>query len=195
MEMRGHPRGRCKVNPQDEDGAEERVEGLYEVARPGNVVAEESAPALAAAWESPLHISLHRALRHADSKLEQLTPHPLGAPARVSRGHLANERGVACRPSAARSRPPAPQKSEAFAVPSKHSGRLHERHRGPPRGRPPRQHRDGQALRASEHHSLALQPALRRRQLLPEKFVLRGERCSRTEEPHHQPHESDEHLR
>src|SRR6266849_9810337 len=81
---------------QDEDGAEERVEGLHEVARPGNVVAEESAPALAAAWESPLHISLHRALRHADSKLEQLTPHPLGAPARVSRGHLANERGVAC---------------------------------------------------------------------------------------------------
>src|SRR6266446_3429642 len=27
---------------QDEDGAEERVEGLYEVARPGSVVAEES---------------------------------------------------------------------------------------------------------------------------------------------------------
>jgi len=108
--------------------------------------------------------------------------------------HLANERGVACWPSPARSRSPALQKSEAFAVPSKHSGRLHERYRGPPCGRPPRQHRDGQALRASEHHSLALQPALRRRQLLPEKLVLRDERCTRTEEPHHQPHESDEHL-
>src|SRR5713101_4872199 len=54
---------------QDEDGAEERVEGLHEVARPGNVVAEESAPALPVAGEPPLHVSLHSALRDADSKL------------------------------------------------------------------------------------------------------------------------------
>src|SRR5882672_1096767 len=58
---------------------------------------------------------------------------------------------------------------------------------------PPRQQRDRQALRAREHHSLALQPTLRSRQLLSEKLVLCHERCARTELPHYQPHESAEH--
>src|SRR5882724_7386080 len=47
-------------------------------------------------------------LRDPDSKLEQLTSKPLGAPPWVSRRHLADQHRVACRPSAARSpaRPP-----------------------------------------------------------------------------------------
>src|SRR5882672_2861948 len=65
--------------------------------------------------------------------------------------------------------------------------------RRPPRGSPPRQQRDRQALRAREHHSLALQPALRSRQLLSEKLVLRHKRCARTELPHPEPYESAEH--
>src|SRR6266850_8341710 len=52
-----------------------------------------------------------------------------------------------------------------------------------------RQERDRQALRAGEHHALALQPTLRSRQLLSEKLVLRNKRRARTELPHHQPHE------
>ncbi len=78
-------------------------------------------------------------------------------------------------------------------MPPKHSGRLHQRHRRLSRSRPPRQQRDRQALRAREHHSLALQPALRSRQLLSEKVVLCHKRCARTELPHHQSHESTEH--
>src|SRR5882724_12513692 len=75
---------------------------------PGEVVAEESGPALAVAGHPLLHVPLHGALRDPDSKLEQLTSKPLGAPPWVSRRHLADQRRVACRPSAARSpaRPP-----------------------------------------------------------------------------------------
>jgi hypothetical protein len=47
----------------------------------------------------------------------------------------------------------------------------------------PRQQRDSQALRAGEHHSFALQPAVRSCQLLSEKLVL----C-------YQPHDSTEHC-
>ncbi len=78
-------------------------------------------------------------------------------------------------------------------MPPKHSGRLHQRHRRPPRIRPPRQQRNRQPLRAREHYSLAQQPALRSRQLLSEKLVLNDKRCARTELPHYQPHESTEH--
>src|SRR5882672_3420798 len=89
---------------QDEDRAEEHVERLHEVTSPGNVVAEESTPALAVAAGDPLlHVPLHGALRDPDSKLEQLTSKPLSAPPWVSRRHLADQRRVACRPSAARS--------------------------------------------------------------------------------------------
>src|SRR5882762_3028597 len=88
---------------QDEDRAEEHVEGLHEVTSPGNVVAEESTPAVAVAGYPLLHVPLHGALRDPDSKLEQLTSKPLGAPSCVSRRHLADQRRVACRPSAARS--------------------------------------------------------------------------------------------
>src|SRR3989475_4085002 len=178
---------------QDEDRAEEHVEGLHEVTSPGNVVAEESTPAVAVAGHPLLHVPLHGALRDPDSKLEQLTSKPLGAPPWVSRRHLADQRRVACGPSAARSWPPSPQKAEALPVPPKHSGRLHQRHRRPPRSRASRQERDRQALRAREHHALALQPTLRSRQLLSEKLVLCNKRCARTELPHHQPHESAEH--
>src|SRR5216683_389414 len=85
---------------QDENRAEKHVERLHEVTSPGNVVAEESTPALAAAGDPLLHVSLHGALRDPDSKLEQLTSKPLGAPAWVSRRHLADQRRVARRPSA-----------------------------------------------------------------------------------------------
>src|SRR2546425_1364902 len=88
---------------QDEDRAEEHVEGLHEVTSPGNVVAEESTPAVAVAGHPLLHVPLHGAFRDPDSKLEQLTSKPLGAPPWVSRRHLADQRRVACRPSAARS--------------------------------------------------------------------------------------------
>src|SRR5438128_4416710 len=88
---------------QDEDRAEEHVEGLHKVTSPGNVVAEESTPAVAVAGYPLLHVPLHGALRDPDSKLEQLTSKPLGAPPWVSRRHLADQRRVACRPSAARS--------------------------------------------------------------------------------------------
>src|SRR3989440_2418225 len=178
---------------QDEDRAEEHVEGLHEVTSPGNVVAEESTPAVAVAGYPLLHVPLHGALRDPDSKLEQLTSKPLGAPPWVSRRHLADQRRVACGPSAARSWPPSPQKAEALPVPPKHSGRLHQRHRRPPRSRASRQERDRQALRAREHHALALQPTLRSRQFLSEKLILYNKRCARTELPHHQPHESAEH--
>ena len=64
-------------------------------------------------------------------------------------------------------------------MPPKHSGRLHQRHRRPPRSRASRQERDRQALRAREHHALALQPTLRSRQLLSEKLVLCNNRSAR----------------
>src|SRR5713101_631053 len=85
---------------QYEDRAEKQVERLHEVTSPGNVVAEESTPALAVAGDPLLHVSLHGALRDPDSKLEQLTSKPLGAPPWVSRRHLADQRRVARRPSA-----------------------------------------------------------------------------------------------
>src|ERR1700682_4275159 len=85
---------------QNEDRAEEHVEGLHEVTSPGNVVAEESTPAVAVAGYPLLHVPLHGALRDPDSKLEQLTSKPLGAPPWVSRRHVADQRRVACRPSA-----------------------------------------------------------------------------------------------
>src|SRR5258705_9018401 len=88
---------------QDENRAEEQVEGLHEVTSPGDVVAEESGPALAVAGDPLPHVSLHDALRDPDSKLEQLTSKPLGAPPWVPRRHLADQRRVACRPSAASS--------------------------------------------------------------------------------------------
>ena len=88
---------------QDENRAEEQVEGLHEVTSPGDVVAEESGPALAVAGDPLPHVSLHGALRDPDSKLEQLTSKPLGAPPWVSRRHLADQRRVACRPLAASS--------------------------------------------------------------------------------------------
>jgi len=80
---------------QDENRAEQQVERLHEVTSPGNVVAEESTPALAVAGDPLLHVSLHGALRDPDSKLEQLTSKPLGDPAWVSRRHLADQRRVA----------------------------------------------------------------------------------------------------
>src|SRR5258707_10436593 len=88
---------------QDEDRAEKHVERLHEVTSPGNVVAEESTPALAVAGDPLLHVPLHGALRDPDSKLEQLTSKPLGASAWVSPRHLADLRRVARRPSAASS--------------------------------------------------------------------------------------------
>src|SRR5205807_7792182 len=65
---------------QDENRAEEHVEGLHKVTSPGNVVAEESTPAVAVAGHPLLHVPLHGALRDPDSKLEQLTSKPLGTP-------------------------------------------------------------------------------------------------------------------
>jgi len=85
---------------KDENRAETQVERLHEVTSPGNVVAEESTPALAVARDSLLHVSLYGALRDPDSKLEQLASKPLGAPAWVSRRHLADQRRVAGRRSA-----------------------------------------------------------------------------------------------
>src|SRR5260370_15512058 len=88
---------------QYEDRAKEHVERLHEVTSPSNVVAEESTPALAVAGDPLLHVPLHGALRDPDSKLEQLTSKPLGAPPWVSRRHLADQRQPSCRPSAASS--------------------------------------------------------------------------------------------
>src|SRR6267142_6761221 len=99
---------------QDEDRAEEQVERLHEITSPGNVVAEESTPALAVAGDPLLHVPLHSALRDLDSKLEQLTSKPLSAPPWVSRRHLADQRRVAYRPSAASSWPPSSQKLRVY---------------------------------------------------------------------------------
>lgn len=88
---------------QDENRTEKQVERLHEVTSPGNVVAEESTPALAVAADPLLHVPLHGALRDPDSKLEQLTSKPLGAPPRVSRLHLVDQRRVARWPSGASS--------------------------------------------------------------------------------------------
>src|SRR5258707_10148018 len=85
---------------QDKERAEKQVERLHEVTSPGNVVAEESTPALAVTGDPLLHVPLHGAPRDPDSKLEQLTSKPLGAPPWVSRRHLADQRRVARRPSA-----------------------------------------------------------------------------------------------
>jgi len=64
---------------QEEDWTEKHVECLHEVTSPGNMVAKESAPALAVAGDPLLHVPLHGALRDPDSKLEQLPSKPLGA--------------------------------------------------------------------------------------------------------------------
>src|SRR5437870_5910678 len=88
---------------QDENRAEEHVEGLHEVTSPGDVVAEESGPALAVAGDPLLHVPLHGALRDSDAKLEQLASKPLSAPPWVSFRHRANQRRIACGLSAASS--------------------------------------------------------------------------------------------
>ena len=88
---------------QDEERAEEHVEGLHEVTSPDDVVAEESGPALAVAGDPLLHVPLHGALRDSDAKLEQLASKPLSASPWVSLRHLANQRRIVCRLSAANS--------------------------------------------------------------------------------------------
>src|SRR5438270_2316866 len=64
---------------QDENRAEEHVEGLHKVTSPGNVVAEESTPAVAVAGYPLLHVPLHGALRDPDSKLSS-SPRSRSAP-------------------------------------------------------------------------------------------------------------------
>src|SRR5882724_33203 len=108
----GRRPGDCRVHDspsrqiekeQDENRAEEHVEGLHEVTSPGDVVAEESGPALAVARGPLLHVPLHGALRDSDAKLEQLASKPLSAPPLVSFRHRANQRRIACGLSAASS--------------------------------------------------------------------------------------------
>ena len=86
---------------EDEDRSKECVEGLHEVAAPGDVVRDEGAPPLAVAGSASRsrgHVPLHRPLRDVDPELEELATQALGAPAWVGGGHLSNDGGVAVRP-------------------------------------------------------------------------------------------------
>ena len=77
-----------------EDLAKPRVVGLYEVGRPRDVIAQERRPSLAiAGWTRALHVLLDRPLADADAELEQFASDAFGAPQRVARGHLPDERG------------------------------------------------------------------------------------------------------
>src|SRR5882724_8596949 len=85
---------------QDEDRAEEHVEGLHEVTSPGDVVAKEGTPALAVAGDPLLHVPLHGAFRDripslSNSPRSRSAPH-LGFRAAISR--MSDAKGVGLRP-------------------------------------------------------------------------------------------------
>jgi hypothetical protein len=82
-----------KVEEEEhEDLAEPDVVGLYEVARPRDVIVQEGGPALPVASRSHTrHVPLDGSLADTDTKLEELAADALGTPARIARGHLTDE--------------------------------------------------------------------------------------------------------
>src|ERR1700737_2304491 len=93
-----------------------------------DMIAEERLPALGWRASSPGHILGHAGLSDFDAKLKKLAMHPWRSPQRIGYAHLADQ--PAClrrhnRPSATRSRLPAPVRSEPGAMPTDDCLRLH----------------------------------------------------------------------
>src|SRR5262249_12296425 len=120
-----HPPRTELDDEEGEDGSEERVGELEEVARPGlaAVDAQEGGPGLAgrAPWTRRSDVLLDGALADANPQLQQLSLDALGAPEVVLAGHPPDERDRrrrdVRRPTTCR-RPPAPEEPEALAVPA-----------------------------------------------------------------------------
>ena len=161
---------------EDEDGAEASIKGLNEVAAPGDVILEERAPLLAVAGNAPGHVALHGALGDVDSDLEELAAKSLGPPSGVAGGHLANGIRVPARLAAFWAGAPVPEEAKARAVPSQDGGRLDHGQSCAPRRRGDGHASDEPSLRGGEVDVLALEPALRRNQLLAQQLVFGDER-------------------
>jgi hypothetical protein len=111
-----------------EDLAKLGIVGLHEVRGPRDVVVQECRPALIVAamtCGSP-HIALDRTFAHADAELEQLPADPLGAPARIARGDLSDERGPHRGRSTQPPRASSPQRAKSCSVPAKERRWLNE---------------------------------------------------------------------
>jgi hypothetical protein len=110
---------------EGEDGAQEQVGELQEVARPDvrGVVAQERRPRLPGPTRRPgsVHVLLDGALADPDAELQQLALDALGTPQPVLAGHPADERDRlrrGARRAAGPSGPPPPQPPEAVPVPA-----------------------------------------------------------------------------
>ena len=112
---------------EHENLAEPDIARLDEVARPGDLVAQERRPALAIALgPGTMDVPLDGSLADADAELQQLATDALGAPARVARRHLSDQcRARGGRPSR-RPRAPPPEGAESGPMPAEDSRRLDE---------------------------------------------------------------------
>jgi len=160
---------------EHEDLAEADVVGLHEVARPRDVIPQEGRQALPIASGSHTsHVPLDGSLADTDAELEELATDALGTPARIARGHLADE----CCPRRRRSpqwpRASSPEHAAACPVPAQDGRRLDEKRGVAPRRR--------QACGEPHREALPRCPAdpprdlaLRHDKLLPEQCVLSHE--------------------
>src|SRR6266403_4177779 len=112
---------------EHENLAEPDIVRLNEVARPGDVVAQERRPALAvASGPGTADVPLDGSLADADAELQQFATDALGAPARVARRHLSDQcRARGGRPSR-RPRVPPPEGAESGPMPAEDRRRLDE---------------------------------------------------------------------
>jgi len=109
-----------------EDRTKPDVVSLKEVAGPDRMIAQERPPRLAVMPTSAAtaaHVLLHRALRNADSKFQELAADSLRSPKAVSPRHASDEIDHSWIDSGFRLaralRTPAPHDSESFTMPAK----------------------------------------------------------------------------
>jgi hypothetical protein len=178
---------------EDEELAKPEVVDLHEVACPRHMVSDERRPALSVSGFSRVrHVSLDRALAHADPELEELSANPLCSPTGILRCHLSDERRSRRGRASQSSRPSPPECSKTRAMPPQDRRWLHEERYRSPRGGEPGGDGHGETLPWRPTDASSNFP-LGNDELLPEHGVLCDERHVRPKQIRDQPaNEPDE---